>query len=252
MADGSAIEWTDATWNPIVGCSVVSPGCTNCYAMRVAGARTAHTAKYQGLTKPSKAGPVWTGDVRLWERALTEPLRWREPRKVFVNSMGDLFHPAVPAEWIDRVFAVMALAPQHVFQILTKRPENMRAYVLDALGRVADRVEAARSDRSAVGPLPHLAPGDQWWPLPNVWLGTSVEDQPRADERIPILLDTPAAVRWISAEPLIGAVDITRLRVGVVKHMPFPGRLDATRGILFPSDVLADICVEPLIGSRLN
>ena len=106
MGDKSAIQWTDATWNPIVGCSIVSKGCTNCYAMKVAGARTAHTAKYRGLTRPSKAGPVWTGEVRLWEKALTDPLRWRDPRRVFVNSMGDLFHEDVPDAWIDRCFAV--------------------------------------------------------------------------------------------------------------------------------------------------
>lgn len=200
MADKTTIEWTDATWNPIVGCSIVSKGCTNCYAMRVAGARTSHTAKYTGLTQPSKGGPVWTGEVRLWEKALTQPLSWREPRRVFVNSMGDLFHEAIPDEWIDRCFAVMALAPQHTFQILTKRPERMRAYF------EGDREEAVWQARFVVAPANGHYHAD--WPLPNCWLGVSAEDQATADERIPILLDTPAAVHFISAEPLLGAIDL--------------------------------------------
>lgn len=240
MGDKSAIEWTDATWNPIVGCSIVSPGCTNCYAMKTAGARTKHTAKYQGLTQPSKAGPVWTGEVRFWEKALTDPLKWREPRRVFVNSMGDLFHEDVPDEWIDKCFAVMALAPQHTFQILTKRPERMREY-LTALVRgpwagrvtvveddgsthpgtdVQMRVHSAMCDALATAPADALNRAAAWqdehyphgdgfirkWPLPNVWLGVSCEDQERADQRIPLLLQTPAAVRFISAEPLLDAI----------------------------------------------
>lgn len=211
MGDKSAIEWTDATWNPIVGCSIVSPGCTNCYAMRTAGARTKHTAKYEGLTKPSKAGPIWTGEVRLWEKTLTEPLRWREPRMVFVNSMGDLFHEDVLDEWIDKVFAVMALAPQHTFQVLTKRAKRMRDYVSTLAEHPGDRSalfagaglisRQVRRPALAAGPVPD-------WPLPNVWLGVSAERQKEADERIPELLATPAAVRFVSAEPLLGPVDL--------------------------------------------
>jgi protein gp37 len=126
----SAIEWTEQTWNPIVGCSVVSPGCTNCYAMRMAARLERMGQKrYRGLTKPSKAGPVWTGQMRLVEEALTLPLRRRKPTTWFVNSMSDLFHESVPDEWIDRVFAVMALCPQHTFQVLTKRADRMRAYL---------------------------------------------------------------------------------------------------------------------------
>lgn len=191
MSDGTKIEWTDATWNPIVGCSVVSPGCTNCYAMRLAGGRLRHHPSRAGLTAPSKAGPVWNGQVRLIESAIEQPLRWARPRRVFVCAHGDLFHENVPEQWIDRVFAVMALSPQHTFQVLTKRPERMRAYV---------RVLSDDHDIAFHSP----------WPVGNVWLGVSVEDQTRAEERIPILLDTPAAVHFISAEPLLGPVDIRR------------------------------------------
>jgi protein gp37 len=215
MADGTHIEWTEATWNPITGCSVTSPGCTNCYAMKLAGTRLAHHESRAGLTQDSKAGPVWTGDVRFNEQWLDQPLRWTKPRMIFVCAHGDLFHEKVPDEWIDRVFAVMALCPQHTFQVLTKRSARMREYFREAAGwrsRIAEL-------------LNELKPSPLWngnvyqgWQnlhgrpdgLPNVWLGVSVEDQQRADERIPDLLATPAAVRWISAEPLLGPVDLER------------------------------------------
>jgi len=214
MSDGTKIEWTDATWNPITGCSVVSPGCTNCYAMRLAGTRLRHHPTRAGLTRDSKAGPVWTGEVRFNEAALDQPLRWRRSRMIFVCAHGDLFAEGVPDAWIDRIFAVMALCPQHVFQVLTKRPERMRAYV-SSIGARLGEIMAVRI------PHPATANGGVLWdllhpaafaaPLPNVWLGVSVEDQRRANERIPVLLDTPAAVRWISAEPLLGPVDFNRI-----------------------------------------
>lgn len=217
MADKTPIEWTDATWNPIVGCSVVSPGCTNCYAMRLAGTRMKSHPSRVGLTRDSKAGPVWTGEVRLMEPWLTQPLRWSKPRMIFVCAHADLFHEAVPDEWIDRVFAVMALSPQHTFQVLTKRPERMRAYLSAArahpVGLEAMEIvllSLAANPRSEIGggiilqgDIAHL----KVWPLPNVWLGVSVEDQRRADERIGILGSTPAALRWVSAEPLLGRID---------------------------------------------
>jgi len=128
MSDGTKIEWTDATWNPITGCSIVSPGCTNCYAMRLAGTRMKHHPTRIGLTVDSKAEPVWNGQVRFNEQALDHPLRWRRPRRIFVCAHGDLFHESVPDEWIDQVFAVMALAPQHTFQVLTKRAKRMREW----------------------------------------------------------------------------------------------------------------------------
>lgn len=217
MADHTKIEWTEATWNPITGCSVHSAGCTNCYAMKLAGTRLRHHPSREGLTNDTKAGPVWNGEVRFNEQWLTQPLQWKRPRMIFVCAHADLFHEAVPDEWIDRIFAVMALAPQHTFQVLTKRSDRMRAYMDRACGRIADQVmklrhtdaaKRAGMGPSAIAPLPHVAIGAPWWPLPNVWLGVSVENQAAADERIADLLASPAAVRWLSCEPLLGPVDL--------------------------------------------
>jgi protein gp37 len=216
MADGTKIEWTDATWNPITGCFVVSPGCTNCYAMKLAGTRLKHHPTRAGLTTESKAGPVWNGQVRFNESMLFDPLKWRRPRMIFVCAHGDLFAENVPDEWIDHVFAVMALAPQHTFQVLTKRPERMRDYLQSivecyhASPEEMDRRFGGVCVDLTASPCASGAFEERSWPLRNVWLGVSVEDQKRADERIPILLETPAAVRWISAEPLLGPVDISR------------------------------------------
>jgi protein gp37 len=210
------IEWTDESWNPIVGCSVVSPGCTNCYAMRQAGRLLDKPGShYEGTTQGSKAGPVWTGKVSLApEHILSAPLRWKKPRRVFVNSMGDLFHEDAPDEWIDKVFAVMALAPQHTFQVLTKRPERMRDWATrdlphSPLTQSIAELYTAHPEVAATHPFDKeraIEVATQGWPLPNVWLGVSCEDQARAEERIPPLLDTPAAVRFVSAEPLLGPV----------------------------------------------
>lgn len=208
MADGSKIEWTDATWQPVTGCSVVSPGCTNCYAMQLAGTRLRHHPSRKGLTTDSKAGPVWNGEVRFNEQWLMQPLGWKRPRQVFVCAHGDLFHENVPDEWIDRVFAVMSMAPHHTFQVLTKRSARMRQYVTS---RPVDTVYPQMSViRTELGGDRHHYRVD--WPLPNVWLGISAEDQRRADERIPDLLQTPAAVRFVSLEPLLGAIDLTAIR----------------------------------------
>ncbi|MCX7363572.1 MAG: phage Gp37/Gp68 family protein [Alphaproteobacteria bacterium] len=213
MAINSSIEWTDATWNPTVGCSLVSPGCTNCYAMRMAHRVATTVPHYKGLTKRSNAGPVWTGKVALSpEKILTQPLRWRTPRRIFVNSMSDLFHDAVPDAWIDQVFAVMAMATRHTFQLLTKRPERMRAYFAartagDPWAEAADAIAeiAGMEDHPVV-----LEPRDG--PLPNVHLGVSAERQWEADERIPQLLQTPAAKRFVSLEPLLGPIMLHYLR----------------------------------------
>lgn len=207
MADKTGIEWCDATWNPTVGCSIVSPGCTHCYAMKAAAGLEQRfgSAKYAGLTRVVNGNAVWTGEVRLDEGALDQSLRWRRPRRIFVNSMSDLFHEALPDAAIDRVFAVMALAPQHTFLVLTKRARRMRAY-LAGVPRILDRIETVMGDRGRIAD----------WPFPNVWLGVSVEDQARADERIPLLLDTPAAVRFLSCEPLLGPVDLERIPSPVV------------------------------------
>jgi protein gp37 len=225
MASKSSIEWTQATWNPIAGCSIVSPGCTNCYAMRRVAPRLAAnpaTPHYAGTVEKTKAGYVWTGKVGIaGDKVLTAPLRWRQPRMIFVNSTSDLFHPDVPDEAIDRVFAVMGLCPQHTFQVLTKRPERMRAYLSDPRadrrihGLVCDMAVEERPNVTLIADRAHEAfapPGMRifldLWPLPNVWLGTSVEDQRRAAERLPQLLDTPAAVRFVSAEPLLEGIEI--------------------------------------------
>ncbi len=313
MGDKSAIEWTDATWNPVVGCSIVSPGCTNCYAMAMAARieKMQPQSHYAGTTRMVKAKPVWTGKLALApDHILTAPLRWKRPRRIFVNSMGDLFHEDVPDAWIDRVFAIMALSPQHTFQCLTKRASRMRGYsttpdVTHGIAKAVDAVlvdldhqpeetwkpvpdfhshEASRHgrirrdgsvlkeqvnerfDRASVtlwqdkvrhgfngGPAKltreqaaeirmacragetqqsiadrhgvarslvsmikdrKVCAAAFSWPLPNVWLGVSAEDQARANERIPDLRATPAAVRFVSAEPLLGRIEFTELYNG--------------------------------------
>lgn len=219
MADNTKIEWTDATWNPITGCSVVSPGCTNCYAMGLAGTRLHKIASRKGLTKKVNGKHVWTGEVRFNQQWLTQPLQWSKPRMIFVCAHGDLFAEGVKDEWLDQIFAVMALAPQHAFQVLTKRPERMREYLQKMedcyhgnSSLFADRWGVAAADVAA-SPCAASAIEDRPFPLPNVWLGVSVEDQRRADERIPILLDTPAALRWISAEPLLGPLNLRQINM---------------------------------------
>ena len=194
MGDKSGIAWTNATWNPLAGCTRVSRGCDNCYAAKMAATRLKHTPAYEGLATITPSGvAAFNGKIRLLPDRLDQPLRWRKPRRVFVNSMSDLFHEDVPWEFIDRVFTTMARAQQHVFQILTKRPERMHSYMIHWL-RWQDGTES---------------PSGTVQPLPNVWLGVSVEDQAAADLRIPLLLDTPGALLWASAEPLLGPVDLT-------------------------------------------
>lgn len=234
MSDGTGISWAQnadgspgATWNPVVGCEVLSPGCKRCYAMRaahrhaaqtaalVAAGRVAQPSIYAGLTQETPAGAVWTGELReAREDTLTAPLRWKKPRCVFVNSMGDL-HLA-PIAWRDRVYGVMAMATRHTFIVLTKRSEAMRDYL-------ADPETPKRIGMKPAG-----------WPLPNVWHGVSCEDQQRADERVPHLLATPSAMRLVSAEPLLGEIDFTRLRE--FTGMPI---VNALRGIVTRGDYLA-------------
>ena len=213
MGDKSAIEWTDATWNPIRGCSRVSEGCRNCYAERVAARFSRRGQAYEGLARSGQvARSAWTGAVRFIEDALMLPLRWKAPRRVFVNSMSDLFHEKVEDEWIDRIFAVMALTQRHTYQILTKRPERMRAYLTDAKHqqRVVNQMDRLLGPAGLVGEN-GTDNGSSAYPLVNVWCGTSVEDQATAEERIPVLLQTPAAVRWASYEPALGPVDFNRI-----------------------------------------
>lgn len=172
------IEWTDATWNPVAGCSIVTAGCTHCYAMAMAKRLEAMgIEKYAGLTRETGRRTVWNGVVREDRVALAIPHRWRKPRKIFVNSMSDLFHEQVSDAFILDVWRVMSETPHHNYQILTKRPERMAELVTSKIGEV----------------------------LPNVWLGTSIEDASVA-ERIDHLRSAPAAIRFISFEPLIGSV----------------------------------------------
>lgn len=196
MSQNSAIGWTDATWNPVTGCSHVSPGCVNCYA-------EALSLRFGRSTKP------WTAqnapeNVKLHPERLRDPLTWRTPKRVFVNSMSDLFHELVPRAFLDDCFGVMAKAHAHTFQILTKRADRMLEYF----------------SRPDTGRL-----------FPNVWLGVSVEDQRRADERIPLLLRTPAVVRFISAEPLLAPVSFRWAAWHDWKRGQSVGHLDGLRGI---------------------
>lgn len=204
MGDGSKIEWTDATWNPIVGCSKVGEGCENCYAIGVAHRGMA--PQHRGLTIRVRNGDrettEWNGTINVApESVLTQPLRWKRPRRIFVNSLSDLFHHEVTNETIARIFAVMALAPQHTFQVLTKRPQRM------ALLLNSDEFSAqVGSWILAMSPSTAATEAAWVWPLPNVWLGVSIESNKyawRADH----LRSTPAAVRWVSAEPLLGPLD---------------------------------------------
>lgn len=178
MAGSSEIEWTEATWNPVAGCTMVSPGCTNCYAQRMAARLDAMgIAKYVGTTRRSGNRAVWTGKLGFDEGSLVAPLQWRRPLRIFVNSMSDLFQDAVPDGFIRRVWGVMEKAHWHSFQVLTKRPGRMREILNN-------------------GNLPVLR---------NVWLGTSVESQDFVS-RIDLLRETPASVRFVSFEPLLGPV----------------------------------------------
>lgn len=201
MADKSDIGWTDATWQIITGCSVDTPGCKICYAMDLAGTRLKNHPSRVGLTRVVNGKHVWTGEVRFNRGWLFQPLQWKKPRLIFVAAHGDLFHPNVRDEWLDLIFAAMLLAHWHTFQILTKRSARMRAY-LQAL--TLDRIQRAAQDFPATEAVP-------WkFPFPNVHIGVSVEDQKRADLRMPDLVATPAAKRFVSAEPLLGPVDLTR------------------------------------------
>lgn len=190
MAETS-IEWTDATWNPVAGCTVITAGCTNCYAMRMAARLEAMgVEKYDGLTRKSGKRAVWTGKIRLDQKSLQTPKSWTKSRKVFVNSMSDLFHEDVPVKFIKKVWDVMRETPRHTYQILTKRPERMASVLSDTGFAV----------------------------LPNVWLGTSIEDS-RVLDRLDALRSVPAAIRFVSFEPLIGSVaagDLTGIHWAIV------------------------------------
>lgn len=235
MSNGTKIEWTDETWNVLLGCSKVSPGCDNCYAIRTAEwLHNMGQKSYQpsltvrrgpNVADPSSSVVDWTGEVRLVEHKLEEPLRWTRPRRVFVNSMSDMFHPNVDYGDIARIFGVMASARRHTFQILTKRPKLMASIVGDVSGdqtfeqSVKWHWETRHEDQE-----PDVR-GEWVWPLPNVWLGVSIESD-RYTFRADQLRETPAAVRFISAEPLLGplpSLDLTGIDWVIVGGESGPG-----------------------------
>jgi len=234
---GSGIQWTDKTWNPVVGCTPVSPGCLNCYAASMAvrlegmgtrgyeprveravdGRGEIQDRKAVRIVEKRAGRAVFTGDVRLVPDKLTEPLKWKKPAMVFVNSMSDLFHESVPFDYVDQVMAVIALCPQHTFQALTKRPERMAEYLNDItlnnrvgmeMAKISDAADRARIKHEHPGWFFERPPQRAMPPIRNLWLGTSVENQAAADERIPHLLKCPAAVRFLSVEPLLGEVEL--------------------------------------------
>jgi protein gp37 len=211
MSTNTKISWATKSWSPILGCERVSSGCDSCYAIRTVH-RLAHNPSpkvgplYVDLTESRDDRLDWTGDVRVLHGRLMDPLGWRKPERIFVNSQADLFHKDVPRYFIVRILAVMALAPQHTFLVLTKRHARMKSLMSEESLQAEVRAEQCKmaADAGEPEPLPLL------WPLRNLHLGVSVEDQHWADIRIPALLATPAAVRWISAEPLLGALDVRK------------------------------------------
>jgi protein gp37 len=265
----SKIQWTDQTWNPFVGCSKISEGCYNCYAINQSYRNHAMAQKmpnpgrmkyYEGLTKKSDR-INWTGIVRFVPEALEIPFHWKKPHKVFVNSMSDLFHESIPFEQIDQVIAVIALTGQHTYQILTKRPERMLRYFKqfleeDNFRRFANQMAAYYGNRpdlftkvgdrclkdcdgylsgSAIydvlcNAFDNASLGEDDY-LANVWLGVTVENQKAADDRIPLLLQTPAAVRFLSCEPLLEKIDLSMLHVEGITNV---NCLRGCHGINYP------------------
>ena len=206
MAETS-IEWTDKVWNPTTGCTRISAGCKNCYAFELHDKR--HEAFKRGAKLPQQYAKPFT-ELQMFEDRLEAPLRWKKPCRVFVNSMSDLFHEDVPFESIDRVFAVMRLCPQHTFQVLTKRAHRMAQYFGENDGLTTPlRIEHQAQLMEGKSDDGTWAQGLIPWPIPNVWLGVSVENQEQADKRIPWLLKVPAAVRFLSVEPMLGPIELS-------------------------------------------
>ena len=186
------ISWAEMVWNPFVGCTRVSTGCEKCYAERFTARFSSIPGhKFEGVSRNTPNGPRWSGKVILAEKDIDQPLRWKKPRRIFVNSISDTFHDTVPIEWLDRIFAIMTKAPQHIFLVLTKRPHYMRDYM-----------------RSRYH-FPNTAP--QIGPPRNIWLGTSVENQAARNIRQPLLQQTPAALRFLSVEPLLEEINLGNL-----------------------------------------
>jgi protein gp37 len=205
MVDEVMIRWTEKRWDPLAGCTRKSAACKNCYAEALTAANSAPGEWGHGFAENSSAGAVWTGKVELIEERLRLPLLWEKSSLIFVNSLSDVFHEGLDDSIIDRIFAIMALAPQHHFQILTKRPKIMQRYLKDSttITRINLIMQDLAVESSRVG-LPKI----EAWPLPNVWLGVTAENQKEADRRIPLLLETPSAIRFIAAEPLLEPLDL--------------------------------------------
>lgn len=253
MGKETGISWTDSTWNPIRGCSRVSEGCRHCYAESVAHRFSGPGLPYEGLVQlgaNGKSTGKWNGVIKFVENHLLDPLKWKDSRRIFVNSMSDLFHENVTDEIRDKIFAVIRLSPQHTLQILTKREDNMLRYMSDKdtpdrineyLAFMTDDMGIQRHLKDAGGVWCEPQRGEYgrielagyWdnldvvWPPPNAHLGVSVEDQKTADQRIPKLLDTPAAIRFISAEPLLGPIEPHRLAHGDESNLnAFKGQIE--------------------------
>lgn len=248
MADKTGISWTHATWNIFVGCSAVSPACKRCYAMQEAhrqilmSAAQGRETHYAGTVEVHKGTPVFTGVVNLApENIQLRPIAWQRPRLIFVNSVSDVFHENVSDDWVDMVMRTAVAAPQHVYQILTKRPARMRAYFERLYGERWDEFLAMRPQvRPGVpeGPktvadylMASYGTTDQRM-IPNLWLGTTVEDQRRANERIPEILSIPASVLWISMEPLLGRVKLREIKSGGKTINALTGQVDGVPGVL--------------------
>lgn len=242
MPGKSNIEWTDATWNPVVGCTKVSAGCDHCYA------ETLHNQRHAAHLKTGAFGNIPQYHqpfevVQTIPARLEIPIQWTKPRRIFVNSVSDLFHAAVPDAFIAEVFATMAIADHHIFQVLTKRPRRMQQLLSsdefrsDVIGYAnawisRKQANSPRLFRTFQHPGEPIDPqcNELPWPLPNVWVGTSVEDQSAADLRIPYLVKTPAAVRFLSCEPLLGPVDLTGWLFPVCPRCGGSGSVWATTG----------------------
>jgi protein gp37 len=205
MSDKTKIEWADATLNPAYGCSKVSPACDHCYAATMASRfQSAPGHPFVGAAQ----GGTWTGKFNLLPERMEQALRWKRPRRIFVGSMTDLFHDNVPDSFLDRVFAYMALAPQHTFMLLTKRPERMQVYMAQLVFAGRDLSECRRDMGMDLAAGMQIVAARRAG-LPNVWLGVTAENQAMADKRIPVLLDTPAARRFVSVEPMLSGVDVS-------------------------------------------
>lgn len=266
MSAVTAIEWTDRSWNPTRGCSRDSHGCKNCFAEREAWRHGSKPGQpYFGLVEMTKKGPTWTGEVRTIESALWEPLKVRKPQRWFVDSMSDLFHAEVDDSFIDHVMAVAYLAPRQTFQILTKRARRMCDY-MNTPARAAAVLDLARNSEMAYWVHGNREqPPPRAWPPPNVMLGVSAEDQEHANLRISLLMVTLAARRFVSLEPLLGAINLRAIAARAPTYAPgvrpvnptdsydvLRGERVTTLGIAYQSERLDQVIVggESGLGAR--